>query len=53
MQLTAMTIRINDMVARKGGMPHTKLVLIVVSQKMKGMIVHFHLLFIRMKMVTT
>ena len=51
MQLTAMTVRINNM-ARKAKTHHTELAMIVVTLEMK-VIVHFHLPFIRMKMVIT
>jgi hypothetical protein len=47
MQLTAMTVRINDMV-RKAKMHHTELALIAVLLKMK-VVVHSHLPFMRMK----
>jgi hypothetical protein len=51
MQPTAMMARINDM-ARKGEMHNAELALIAVSL-MREIIVHFHLLFFRMKMATT
>jgi hypothetical protein len=49
MQLTATTVRINDM-ARKAKMHHTELVLTAVLLKMK-IVVHFHSLFIKMKLL--
>jgi hypothetical protein len=52
MQLTATTVIINDMLARKAKMHHTELALTTVLLKMK-VVVRFHLLFIRMKMVTS
>jgi hypothetical protein len=51
MQLTAMTVRINSM-ARKDKTHHIELVLIVISLKMKEVVL-FHSSFIRMKMIAT